>query len=166
MEEWTKNASLKRETKTKLPKIPKEHLVNSTQIHSLPKGWDAEKAILYYFQWLEELFFPFLTVVRKGTEVIISIAFLNIPLLVLTQYQDRTTKNRIIYTITGGILGHKKEGGFLEFREIYSQRYIMTSIQDFSPKLPWFIYKYTQAIGHKWTMWRFKKTMEFLTNPY
>ena len=38
--------------------------------------------------------------------------------------------------------------GRLEFRETWDKKYILAAIHDFRPSMPWFVYRYTQAIFH------------------
>ena len=69
-------------------------------------------------------------------------------LLELKLIDDRSSKNRQLYYITGGILTKRKDLGWLEFRSILDNEFIITAIHEYVPKLPWFLYKLTQAKIH------------------
>jgi hypothetical protein len=52
--------------------------------------------------------------------------------------------------ITGGLINSAHSGpqGRLEFRVIEKQGIILAAVFDFTPSLPWYIYKVTQALCH------------------
>ena len=74
-----------------------------------------------------------------------------INLLELTLSDDRSFPGRTLFYITSGLLAIAHPKGRLEFRETLD-KYIITAIHDFIPALPWFVYKFTQAIIHLWVM--------------
>ncbi len=76
-------------------------------------------------------------------------------LLELTFSPERSTPDRQLFYVTGGMLAAKTERGRLEFRETPDGEHLLTAIHDFQPKLPWVIYRYTQALVHRWVMNRF-----------
>ena len=78
-------------------------------------------------------------------------------LLELKLIDDRSSKNRQLYYITGGILTKRKDLGWLEFRSILDNEFIITAIHEYVPKLPWFLYKLTQAKIHLYVMNKFEK---------
>jgi hypothetical protein len=45
--------------------------------------------------------------------------------------------------------------GRLEFREVLGGRALIVAIFDFEPSLPWFFYKFSQALVHLFVMWSF-----------
>jgi uncharacterized protein YbjT (DUF2867 family) len=110
-----------------------------------------------YFSWLPKFFTPFIQVRLKeeGNEVEFWF-FGMMKMLVLTKNSQRSTPDRVIYYITGGILARLENGnGRLEFRWIESSKCVITALLDYRPSLPWFIYKYTQALVHLFVMKRF-----------
>ena len=80
------------------------------------------------------------------------IKFLELKLII-----NRSDKNRQLYYITGGLLAKRTDYGWLEFRSILENKFIIVAIHEFVPKLPWFIYKYTQAIAHLYVMKGFER---------
>ncbi|GIR58551.1 MAG: hypothetical protein CM15mP65_11320 [Crocinitomicaceae bacterium] len=69
---------------------------------------------------------------------------------------ERSDINRQLFYITGGFLTKRKDLGWLEFRSILGGAYIITAIHEFVPRLPWFIYRFTQAKSHSIVMKRFE----------
>ena len=86
-------------------------------------------------------------------------------LLELQLIEDRSTPNRQLFYITGGALTKRKDLGWLEFRSILDNEYIITAIHDYVPKLPWGIYKLTQAKLHLYVMKKFEKELSKLKQP-
>jgi hypothetical protein len=56
--------------------------------------------------------------------------------------------------VTGGLLAGAAAGSRprLEFRSVLGGEFVIAAIHDFVPRLPWYIYKYTQALVHLWVM--------------
>ncbi|MDX5338633.1 MAG: epimerase [Cyclobacteriaceae bacterium] len=82
------------------------------------------------------------------------------PMLQLTMIPDRSDQKRQLFYITGGWLVERYDYGWLEFREVLEGKYILTAIHEFVPRLPWFVYVYTQARIHLWIMNQFRKYLE------
>ena len=69
-------------------------------------------------------------------------------MLELTTNLERSSPDRQLLYITGGVLASNENRGRLEFRVVLKRRCVLAAIHDFKPSLPWFAYKYTQAIIH------------------
>jgi len=82
---------------------------------------------------------------------------INIPLLVIERVERDDLLDRIKFHIVGGILSKSKDTGWLEFRIIANGKYTVVSINEFIPSLPWYFYRYTQAIIHAKVMKDFSK---------
>jgi len=141
-------------------------VVRSVQRLPLPQGrnalWMAEK----YTIWLPR-FLRLLVQVNVDENRICSFCMrgLRQPLLVLKFSPERSSLNRPLFYITGGILVSKRKGlmrGRLEFREVLKGKTIIAAIHDFSPSLPWFIYNWTQALVHLWVMEGFRRYLDSL----
>jgi len=76
-------------------------------------------------------------------------------LLILEKSVERSTPDRQLLYVRGGILAIAHPRARLEIREVLGGKYLITAIHEFYPSLPWFVYIYTQAIAHVWTMHRF-----------
>lgn len=46
------------------------------------------------------------------------------------------------------MLSAKQDRGRLEFREVLDHKYVMAALHEFRPSLPWYVYKWSQAIVH------------------
>jgi hypothetical protein len=71
-----------------------------------------------------------------------------------------------MYFITGGSLASFLGGrtARLEFRDLLAGRYSMVAIHDFDPSLPWYFYRFTQAVIHGLVMKGFQGHMEQLAD--
>lgn len=76
-------------------------------------------------------------------------------LLVLEYAPDRCWDHRQLFYVRGGLLSKKFSRGRLEFREILGGKACVAAIHDFKPRLPWQIYKISQALVHLWVMKQF-----------
>ena len=83
---------------------------------------------------------------------------------ILDYIQNRSDKNRQLFYITGGYLTKRTNRGWLEFRSILNDKYIITAIHEFVPRLPWIVYKFTQAKAHLLVMKKFEKHLSNLKN--
>ena len=81
-------------------------------------------------------------------------------LLELQLIENRSTLNRQLFYITGGILTKRSDLGWLEFRSILDNEYVITAIHEYVPKLPWSVYKLTQAKMHLYVMKKFEKALQ------
>lgn len=122
--------------------------VRSVQRLDLPRGKNAEWVAEEYFRWLPR-FFSF--IIRIRIEELFCRFYLLHPaltLLLLEKSVERSTPDRQLLYIKGGLLAKTVGRGRLEFREVLQHRYILAAIHDFHPRLPWMIYKWTQAVVH------------------
>jgi len=110
-----------------------------------------------YFKWLPWFFQPFIKVVVKGHITEFRAPFIRPPLLRLIFSPERSTVDRQLFYIRGGLLAYGKGRGRLEFRNFLDRKITIAAIHEFRPRLPWFVYKYTQALIHLFTMNAFKK---------
>jgi len=140
----------------------KPRVVYSLQRLPLPEGRDAMWVAQAYAQWLPRLMRPFIRVV-VGADNSLEFYFLGIskPLLVLSFSATRSNRDRPLFYITGGLLADAKKmsrlglRGRLEFRTSRQEGFVVAAIYDFCPRLPWWIYRLTQAPVHLWVMRRF-----------
>ena len=77
-----------------------------------------------------------------------------------------TLPSNVMYFITGGVLAQYLGGqtARLEFRDVLGARCSIAAIHDFDPALPWFFYRFTQAIVHALVMKGFQRHMARLAN--
>ncbi|MEM0962812.1 MAG: NAD-dependent epimerase/dehydratase family protein [Bacteroidota bacterium] len=136
-------------------------LVRSVQRFDLPRGRSAEWAGDEYMRWLNGFAGPLIRV-RVDDAGDRQVARFHVrplprPVLELTYSPDRSTPDRALFYVTGGILAQLDTGGRarLEFREVLDGESLLAAIHDFAPKLPWALYRLTQAVAHLFVMAQF-----------
>lgn len=105
-----------------------------------------------YMNWLPQHLSPFIKVTRDGDTVHFCSIGISKPLLSLKLFNEQHEVDRIKFHIIGGLLSKTKNTGWLEFRRVANGNYMLSSINDFIPSLPWYVYKMTQAPIHAWVM--------------
>lgn len=125
-----------------------EKAVRSIQRFPLPHGKNAEWVASEYFRWLP-IFFS--TLIKVSVEDDLCTFYLvqpSLKILVLKKSKERSSPDRQLLYVVGGLLAGKMERGRLEFREIEGLPYVLAALHEFRPALPWYIYRFTQAIVH------------------
>ena len=150
-----------------IPKIPKgiapvkdKNTVRSVQRITNPGRKTSLWAAKQYPIWLSDMFGKIIDF--KENEKILKFTLLGIPLLQLEFIENRSDKNRQLFYITGGLLSKRSNTGWLEFRSILDGSYIITAIHEFVPRLPWLVYKFTQAKAHLLVMKKFENYLNTL----
>lgn len=125
--------------------------VRSIQRLPDPGVGDADWVTREYMRWLPRFCRPLIQVEQAGDEVRFCIPK-GPCLLVLTHSVDRSSPDRALMYITGGVLTRVDETGArrgrLEFRRVPGEGVYLAAIHDFSPRLPWWFYTVTQAKAH------------------
>lgn len=127
---------------------PPEKDVRSIQRLVLPPGRDAEWVALEYFNWLPTFFSTLVKVMIEGNRCTFYLFHPSIQILILNKSEERSTPDRQLLYVVGGLLSGQMDRGRLEFREVLDRRYVMAALHEFRPALPWYIYCWTQAIVH------------------
>ena len=122
--------------------------VRSIQRLVLPPGRNAEWVALEYFKWLPFFFSTLVTVKVEGNYCTFYLFDPSVEILVLKKSIDRSSPDRQLLYVVGGLLSGKMDRGRLEFREVLNRQYVMAALHEFRPALPWFIYRWSQAIVH------------------
>jgi len=138
--------------------IHRARRVRSVQRLPLPESFTARLVAEEYFRWLPSLVRPLLRCeVREGGRLRLCLGFTRWLLVEFSHAPTRSSENRQLYYITGGVLArtHDNEKGRIEFREMLDRRWVLTAIHDYTPKLPWYLYSSTQALIHLLVMRRF-----------
>jgi len=143
--------------KAREPRRPRR--ARSIQRLPLPDGRSARWVAGEYFRWLEGAMRPFLRVdlSEDAAQARIAIAGTRVSLLELRLAPERSTDDRPLLYIAGGLLSNDDGRGRLELREVHGTRTVLAALHDYIPRLPWFVYRRTQAIAHLWVMWRFAR---------
>ena len=137
---------------------PPPSTVRSVQRLPLPPGRDAAWVAAEYTRWLPRFVRPLVLVRSEGPRVLLGARGLARPLLVLEPRADRSSPDRSLFEISGGLLaGQPTASGIprLEFRTTPDGAHVLAAVQDFHPRLPWWLYRLTQARLHALVMWAF-----------
>lgn len=110
-----------------------------------------------YFKWLNDFLKPIIKIEEDGAFFIVKLIYIKTPLLVFEASDKRRLPDRELFYIRSGLLVGKNTRARLEFRNIYQGLYKIIAIHDYVPSIPWFIYKYSQALFHLFVMRSFGK---------
>jgi hypothetical protein len=146
--------------------VPVEKDVRSIQRLVLPPGRSAEWVATEYFNWLPTFFSTLVRVALEGDRCTFYLFDPSIKLLILEKSRERSSPDRQLLYIVGGLLSAKQVRGRLEFREVLDRKYVMAAIHEFRPALPWFIYRWTQALMHLIVMRAFGEHLKWHVISY
>jgi|TARA_B110000259_G_scaffold108291_4_gene124070 nucleoside-diphosphate-sugar epimerase len=141
-----------------------KNTVRSVQRIANPSNRSIDFVARIYPIWLKKRFADLLKANYDGK--FIKFSFLLIPLLELKVIKSRSDDNRKLFYITGGWLVKRTSLGWLEFRSVLNNEYMIAGIHEYVPSLPWYIYKYTQAKLHLIVMKRFEKFLFSVPKKY
>jgi len=135
-----------------------DSVVRSIQRLYVPSKVHASEVAADYMKWLPRTLF-FLVRVTSVQERFLDFKFVGIkqPLLVLEWEPSRSQIDRQLFYVREGLLSAETNRGRLEFREVLGGAMVMAALHEFKPKLPWYIYCWTQARLHLWVMKRFQR---------
>jgi hypothetical protein len=137
--------------------------VRSIQRLHLPQGKTAEWVAERYFPWLGTLLGFFVATERDSEGSWTVRQKLSTRILLHLEFKpEYSSPERRMYFITGGALARVLGGrsARLEFRDLLNDRFTLVAIHDFNPALPWFFYRFTQAVIHRLVMTGFQGYME------
>lgn len=131
--------------------------VRSVQRLSKVPDQNARWIAREYQAWLPRAMHPFMTVRNEGNTVGFYALWMSEPLLELTLDLERSPAERPLFYITGGKLADTSRSlrGRLEFRSVLDGEFVLAAIHEFTPSLPWVVYRWTQANIHGLVMWLF-----------
>ncbi|MCX6937659.1 MAG: NAD(P)H-binding protein [Verrucomicrobia bacterium] len=139
--------------------------VRSVQRLPLPADLSAQRVALEYYGWLPRFVWPLLKCeVDESGHCRFYLGTRHLLLLELTYSHERSTADRVLFYITGGVLAKTANNrkGRLEFREMLNRTCVLAAIHDFTPTLPWYFYNLTQALVHLLVMRRFGRHLGVL----
>lgn len=140
---------------------PLEKDVRSIQRLVLPEGKNAEWVAQEYFNWLPHFFSTLVRVVVEGNRCTFYLIHPSIHILILEKSVERSSPERQLLYVVGGRLSGEMDRGRLEFREVLGRKYVMAALHEFRPALPWYIYRWTQAVVHIIVMKAFGEHMKW-----
>ena len=139
--------------------------MRSLQRLPLPRGWDAERMALAYPAWIGASF-PWVlrTEVDPDGSFRILSTVSRAPLLDLRAVTRLNGARRRVFLVRGGTLAADAEtmDGWLEFRVLPGAREAIAAVGDFVPRLPWYLYRMTQAPAHELIMAGFANHLKHL----
>ena len=94
-----------------------------------------------------------------GDAITFSVLFRRPVLLKLRFSAERSSPDRQLLYIEEGGLARGGDKGRLEFRTVLNDRFVIAAIHDFRPRLPWLIYKNSQAVLHVIVMNAFRRAL-------
>ncbi len=136
--------------------------VRSVQRLSNPSNKSVEWVADAYPKWLPTFLRYALTAKEENGEI--SFQLFALKLLRIKYMEERSDDQRKLFFIVGGMLAKRGDHGWLEFRSVLENRYIIAAIHEFVPSLPWMIYRYTQAVVHLIVMKRFDRFLSSQTD--
>lgn len=136
--------------------------VRSVQRLHFPKGKTARDIANIYINWLPKYLAPLLKVELMEKRCVFKLPILNWVLLVLESSEARSSSNRQLFYIIGGALVKNEGRARIEFRTTYDNKHILVAIHDYQPTLPWYVYRFTQAILHLSVMRSFDRYLKRL----
>lgn len=141
------------------PRRAARSTVLSIQRIAAPPGLDAASLAARYAQWCAGALGWILRIVHDvDGSVRFRLRGADLDLLVLTPLPERGAADRFVYGIAGGALAMQHQSGTFEFRRT-GVGTALTIVRDFEPRLPWWIYRLTQAIAHALVMWAFGRSL-------
>lgn len=150
---------IKQPIKEKPHAFGNSNIKNVRSVQRIASGKNPHSLGRYYFRWLNHFFKGLLKFKHCENESYkLYFQFIKKPLLELIKSPERSTQTRAVYFITGGLLNKKNLMARLEFRKVNSFTTLVT-LHDYEPRIPWSIYKYTQALIHLWVMKKFSKSI-------
>lgn len=141
--------------------------VRSVQRLTLPRGHDARWIADEYLRWLPR-HLRFLLRVDTTRDASVGpdapllcrfrLAFWRRPLIELRFSAERSTSDRPLFYVTGGLLAQRGPSrGRLEFRELPDRTTVLAALHDYVPRLPFAIYVATQGLVHRTVMAAFAR---------
>lgn len=133
--------------------------VRSIQRLLTPDRNQATAVAAFYFKWLPRFLFPIIKVKTVGNRTTFHFIGLTKPLLILEYSGERSLDDRQLFYIKGGLLAYSHGRGRLEFRDSIDGYVTIAAIHEYQPRLPWYIYNYSQALIHLFVMNAFRKAI-------
>jgi hypothetical protein len=124
--------------------------VRSVQRLPLPPGHDTRWAAEEYLRFLPRFMRPWIRVeAGKPGRVGFLLAGTRLLLLELA-LEARSERDLTVFAIVGGALNRSDAGapGRFEFREVLGGNALLAAIHDYRPRLPWWLYRLSQARVH------------------
>lgn len=131
------------------PPRPGPFSVCSVQRYPRPAGWSAMDLARAYFKWLPSSH-PLVSVAEwEGT---FTIHLAGVRALVLRLVPGRSQVDCAYFEVADGDLGASSAGARFEFRLLQDGQTALIALVGYRPRLPWLVYRLTQAVLHERAM--------------
>jgi uncharacterized protein YbjT (DUF2867 family) len=158
-----KDSAPSRQERSARKKQQNESLVRSVQRLPRPKGASAREVALSYIKWLPAALAPLVQVEKNGATIAFRLRVVSLPFLILRHSSDGSVPERELFHVIGGALAAETQvPGRLEFRLTPDGESVLAAVHEFKPRLPWYLYRSTQAWLHLGVMRAFGR---FLQSP-
>lgn len=132
-------------------KPTRNKVVRSVQRIHLNPNLNAMEIANYYLHFLSTALIWCVRIESRHHKVNFRSALFGTNLLEFDFSESRSSKDRSLFFIKGGLLVHKgADVGRLEFRQVPNTGATLVCIHDYEPRLPWILYRFTQSIAHTW----------------
>lgn len=138
--------------------IRRSRKVRSVQRLARPPQTSAMDIARAYLAWLPRFMWPWLRVDSDERSARFYLRLIPKPLLSMRLSTERSTEERTLFYVDGGLLvAPTKPLGRLEFRISPVGDHVIAAVHEFEPRLPWYLYVFTQALVHLLVMWGFDR---------
>ncbi|QLK86809.1 hypothetical protein [Staphylococcus sp. 17KM0847] len=144
------------------PVMNERHTVRSIQNLTIPEGMSMDGVLSMYGRFLKTLNGRLINGVYDGRYFTIMLSLFRIPLIRMEHIHAYRTPSHAEMKITGGLLVAKgmRQSRFELRRMKHSPTQCVIALHDFVPRLPWHLYRMTQAPVHVAVSMLFRKYWE------
>lgn len=125
----------------------------------VPQDYTVQQGVIAYAHYLKKMSLGLIQV--KGQPERFDIHLLNINRPLIEMKQINLTEG-IKLTLQSNSLLYQSKNNASSFYFIHNGQALYTCLAHFTPRLPWRIYKYTQAVIHEWVMRGFRSYLRGL----
>ena len=129
-------------------KNPSNRTMRSAQRAQIPEGWTLENVAKYYFKWLDTIVFGIVEIESYDDTVEITFPTLDKAMLIMERDRENEEERMILLKVVDGSLLEKGAEATFEFRGLPDNKSFIMMLHDFKSRLPWQVYKITQAPIH------------------
>ncbi len=147
-------------TNNKKPSKIRKKNVRSIQRLLTNSPCSIDEVAINYFKWLPRGSKFLVKIEKHDDRLKFKTTLFSFILLELKLTPCPPSEKRVKFYIIGGLLTKTTDTGWLEFRSVQQGKYILASINEYYPALPWQIYQFTQAYVHKKVMFAFAKFLK------
>ena len=132
----------------------------------IPKSYSIQDVTREYAEFINNITLHLVNGTINEHEFNIQLPLIRKCILKMKRDNHDSINEMIVYKIVGGDLAMVKDSGNarFEFRRILDTNEGIAALQEYEPTLPWGVYKFTQAIAHKFVMGVFKQYMNHLAS--